>query len=168
MLKKSLPQIALVILLSISFVSCSKEDVAPDQSTTSSTQVNAKYNYTSEELEVLTLVNNYRVSKGLNALEKVDYISTVSESHDMYMIEQGKASHDFFYDRYEALSKNLGAKSVSENVAYNYATPQGVFNAWLASDGHRKNMEGSFTHFGIAIRANADGKKYYTNLFMYK
>nr|WP_169051703.1 CAP domain-containing protein [Flavobacterium sp. H122] len=166
-MKKSLPQIALLLLLSFSFMSCSKEEAAPNQSTAPA-QVNAKFNYTSEELEVLALINNYRVSKGLNALEKVDYISTISESHDKYMIQEGKPSHDNFYDRFEALSKNLGAKNVSENVAYNYSSPQSVFNAWMASDGHRSNIEGNYTHFGIAIRANAEGKKYYTNLFMFK
>lgn len=167
MLKKSLPQIALLLLISFSTISCSKEEVAPNQ-TTSSTQVNAKFNYSTEELELLNLINTYRASKGLKTLEKVDYISVVSESHDNYMIKEGKPSHDYFQDRFEALSKNLGAKNVSENVAYNYSTPQSVFNAWLASDGHRANIEGNHTHFGIAIRANAEGKKYYTNLFMFK
>lgn len=164
---RTLPQIILLVLVSLSLFSCSKEEVAPNEPQTSS-QVNVKYNYTSDELEVLKLINDYRASKGLNMLEKVDYIATVSEGHDNYMISVGEVSHNNFQDRHEALVKNLGAKTVSENVAYNYSTPQGVFNAWLASDGHRLNMEGDFTHFGIAIRANADGKKYYTNLFMKK
>ena len=164
---RTLPQIFLLVLVSLSLFSCSKEEVAPNEPQTSS-QVNVKYNYTSDELEVLKLINDYRASKGLNTLERVDYIATVSEGHDNYMISVGEVSHNNFQDRYEALVKNLGAKTVSENVAYNYSTSQGVFNAWLASDGHRLNMEGDFTHFGIAIRANADGKKYYTNLFMKK
>ncbi len=98
-------------------------------------------------------------TKGLKTLEKVDYISVVSEGHDHYMIQEGKPSHDYFQDRFEALSKNLGAKNVS---------PQNVLKAWLASEGHRANIEGNHTHFGVAIRANAEGKKYYTNLFMLK
>jgi uncharacterized protein YkwD len=162
-----LPQIILVVLVTFSLFSCSKEEVAPNEPQTF-VQVNAKYNYSNEELEVLTLINNYRVSKGLKSLEKIDYISTVSEGHDNYMISIGQVSHNNFVDRHQALVTNLGAITVSENLAYNYATPQGVFNAWMASDGHRLNMEGDFTHFGIAIRANAQGKKYYTNLFMKK
>jgi len=164
---RTLPQIFLFVLITLSLFSCSKEEVAPDQPQTSA-QVNVKYNYTTDELEVLTLINNYRISKGLNTLEKIDFIATVAEGHDNYMISVGQVSHNNFAERYQALVTNLGAKTVSENIAYNYATPQGVFNAWLASDGHRVNMEGDFTHFGIAIRANADGKKYYTNLFMKK
>jgi len=164
---KTLPQIIFLVLVSLTLFSCSKEEVAPNQPQTSS-PVNVKYNYTNDELEVLTLINNYRTSKGLNTLEKVDYIAVVSEGHDNYMISVGEVSHNNFQDRYEALVTNLHAKTVSENVAYNYSTPQGVFNAWLASDGHRLNMEGNFTHFGISIRANAEGKKYYTNIFMKK
>ncbi|WP_428225656.1 CAP domain-containing protein [Flavobacterium sp.] len=167
MMKNFLPQIALLFVMSVSFVSCSKEDVAQDP-TTVTAQPTAKYNYTSEEEEVLRLVNEYRKSKGLTVLEKIDYMSSVAEGHDNYMISVGKVSHDYFQDRYQALVTNLGAKNASENVAYNYATPQSVFNAWLASDGHRANIEGKFTHFGIAIRVNSEGKKYYTNLFMLK
>ena len=167
MIKKTLSQIALLILLSVSIASCSKEEVAPSQPETSAT-INAKFDYSSEELQVLTLINNYRASKGLKTLEKVDYISTVSEGHDKYMISVGQVTHNFFQDRYELLVKNLGARNVSENLAYNFSTPEGVFNGWLASSGHKATIEGDFTHFGIAIRANAEGKKYYTNLFMLK
>jgi len=56
---------------------------------------------------------------------------------------------------------------VSENVAYNYQSNAGVLNAWLLSDGHKENIEGEYTHFGISIKTNpATGKKYYTNIFM--
>lgn len=164
---RTLPQILLLVLVTFSLFSCSKEEVAPS-GPVSFTQVNAKYNYTADELEVLTLINNYRASKGLNTLQRIDYIATVAEGHDNYMIAVGQVSHNNFADRHQALVTNLGAKTVSENIAYNYSTPQSVFNAWLASEGHRVNMEGNFTHFSIAIRANAEGKKYYTNLFMKK
>ena len=38
----------------------------------------------------------------------------------------------------------------------------------LNSAGHKANIEGDFTHFGISIRTNAEGKKYYTNIFVKK
>lgn len=163
---RTLPQIFLLFVITFTLFSCSKEELASSEPETAT--INTKYNYTSDELEVLNLINNYRVSKGLSSLQKIDYIATVAEGHDNYMISVGQVSHNNFAERHQSLVNNLGAKSVSENVAYNYATPQGVLNAWLASDGHRLNIEGDFTHFSIAIRANAEGKKYYTNLFMKK
>jgi uncharacterized protein YkwD len=59
----------------------------------------------------------------------------------------------------------LGAKSVSENIAYNYNSPQAALDAWLKSPSHKANIEGNFTHFGLSIRVSEDGKKYYTNIF---
>jgi len=93
-----LPQIFLFVLITLSLFSCSKEEVAPDQPQTSA-QVNVKYNYTTDELEVLTLINNYRISKGLNTLEKIDFIATVAEGHDNYMISVGQVSHNNLAER---------------------------------------------------------------------
>ncbi|MFZ4679488.1 MAG: CAP domain-containing protein [Flavobacterium sp.] len=65
--------------------------------------------------------------------------------------------------------KYLGAKRVSENIAFNYQTAESAMSAWLNSPGHKANIEGDFTHFGISITADeATGKKYYTNMFIKK
>lgn len=166
-MRSTLSKIIFLVLISISIASCSKGESA-SETTVDLSQANSKYNYVSEETEVMTLINNYRQSIGLIALQKIDYISIKSEEHDNYMISTGEVNHNFFQDRYENLVQVLGAKNVSENLAYNYATPQSVFNAWLNSSGHKANIEGDFTHFGISIRTNADGKKYYTNIFVKK
>jgi uncharacterized protein YkwD len=156
----------IVFLVSISIISCSKEEAA--SAPVDLSQANAKYTYISDETQVMTLVNNYRISMGLNKLEKIDYISIKSEEHDNYMISIGAVNHNYFQDRYENLVQVVGAKNVSENLAYNYATPESVVNAWLNSSGHKANIEGDFTHFGISIRTNSEGKKYYTNIFVKK
>jgi uncharacterized protein YkwD len=63
----------------------------------------------------------------------------------------------------------LGAKRVSENIAYNYQTPESAMSAWLNSPGHKDNIEGDFTHLGISITVDeTTGKKYYTNMFIKK
>ena len=125
------------------------------------------YNYSPMELETMTLINNYRVSIGLNALEKINHVSYKSEEHDEYMIANNVVNHDDFVARSENIIKALGALRVSENVAYNYNSAQGAFDAWLNSPGHRENIEGDFTHFGLSIRENpVNGRKYYTNIFV--
>jgi uncharacterized protein YkwD len=124
------------------------------------------YSYNTIEIETMNLINAHRISKGLNPLEKINHMSYKSEEHDNYMIANNVVNHNDFVARSENIMKTLGAKSVSENIAYNYNTPQAVLNAWLASPGHKENIEGNFTHFGIAIKADpATGKKYYTNIF---
>ncbi|PKH68385.1 CAP domain-containing protein [Flavobacterium sp. ALD4] len=129
-------------------------------------QVVVNYSYSSSELETMKLINNYRVSIGLSSLEKINYISGESEGHNNYMITNNVVNHDGFVNRSENIIKTLGAKTVGENIAYNYSSPQAAVNAWLNSPGHKENMVGNFTHFGISIRENAvTGKKYYTNIF---
>lgn len=162
----TLSKLVFLVLVAFSIVSCSKEEVAPVPVDT--VQPTAKYNYIVDEVQVLDLINAHRESLRLNNLEKIDYVSLKSEEHTNYMIATGAVNHNFFQDRYESIMKTLNAVNVSENLAYNFASPESVVNAWLNSEGHKTNIEGDFTHFGISIRTNAQGKKYYTNIFVKK
>ena len=148
----------------ITMNSCSS-DVSATPSNTNSKMI-TEYSYTILENQTMDLINKYRVSIGLNSLQQINYVSLKSEEHDNYMIANNVVNHNDFVARSENIMKVLGAKTVSENIAYNYSTPQAAVNAWLASPGHKENIEGNFTHFGIAIRENpANGRKYYTNIF---
>ena len=157
----------LILLLTVIFTmnSCSSDSSEVTADSTSAVLVE-NYAYSDIELETMKLINDYRVSIGLNPLEKINHISYKSEEHDFYMIDQKKASHDGFTDRANNIMKVLGAKTVGENIAYNYNSPQAAVTAWLNSPAHKENIEGNYTHFGISIREDAStGKKYYTNIF---
>jgi uncharacterized protein YkwD len=156
-----------VLLAAVIFTlnSCSS-DASEASSVEANSQVVVNYSYSSSELETMKLINDYRVSIGLSSLEKINYISGESEVHNNYMIANNVVNHDGFVNRSENIIKTLGAKTVGENIAYNYSSPQAAVNAWLNSPGHKENIVGNFTHFGISIRENAvTGKKYYTNIF---
>lgn len=134
-------------------------------STTPPSDLN-NYSYNASEIQLMDLINTYRVSIGLNSLVKTNYISSIAEVHNNYMLTTNVLSHDNFNIRSQDIMKALGAKSVGENVAYNNSTPQATFDAWLASSGHKANIQGSYTHFGISIRVSSvDGRKYCTNIF---
>lgn len=154
----------------ITMNSCSSDAFAtPILATPSSvdSKIIAEYSYNISEIQTMDLINNYRVSIGLNSLQKINYISLKSEEHDNYMIANNVVNHDDFVARSEDIMNVVGAKTVGENIAYNYNTAQAAFDAWLASSGHKANIEGDFTHFGISIRTNpANGAKYYTNIFV--
>jgi uncharacterized protein YkwD len=125
------------------------------------------FSYSAVELDLMNQINSYRESVGLNALEPINHISFKSEEHNNYMIENDVVGHQQFEQRANNIKQVLGAVQVSENVAYNFQSNEGVLNAWLLSDGHKENLEGDYTHFGISIKINpANGKKYYTNIFM--
>ena len=128
-----------------------------------------EYDYNEVEIELAQQINDYRISIGLNALQTINHISYKSSEHNEYMIEHKVVNHDYFEERSNNIIQVLGAVKVNENVAYNYTTPAGVLHAWLASPGHKSNIEGDFTHFGISVSEDPQtGKKYYTNIFIKK
>lgn len=116
---------------------------------------------------VVELINDYRISKGLSALNILNEASREAVTHNQYMVEQGEASHDYFFKRLENLKKEVNAKSVSENVGYGYSSAQYIVNAWLKSDGHRNNIENpKFTDLGISTIKDETGRNYFTNTFV--
>ena len=149
------------------FSSCSadsEENIIQDTKT--NTESSVVYTYNSIELETLNLINNYRKSSGLNTLEKINFISVKSQEHVNYMITNNVVNHNDFVSRSNEIIRVLGARNVSENIAYNYASPAAAVNAWLKSSIHKENIVGNFTHFGISVREDAaTGKKYYVNIF---
>lgn len=164
-MKLNLLYVLLLGAVMCSSISCSSDD-SETQSADASVEKVINYSYNSFELETMNLINDHRASLGLKRLERINHMSYKSEEHDNYMITNNVVNHNDFVARSENIMKTLGAKSVGENIAYNYSTPKAVLDAWLASPGHRENIEGNFTHFGIAIKENpANGRKYYTNIF---
>ncbi len=164
-MKTNLLRVLLLTLVVFTMNSCSA-DSSETVSESATSKALVVYNYNASELEAMTLINNYRVSVGLNRLEKINYISVKSEEHNNYMISNNVVNHNDFVARSENIMKTVGAKTVGENIAYNFNTPEGAVAAWLKSAGHKENIQGNYTHMGIAIKENpANGKKYYTNIF---
>ena len=163
---KSLLKFPLIALIAMFSFSCSTEsmDDSGEQIQIEETTIQAK----SIEVETLELINDYRVSQGLNALGDMNIVKSVAYSHTDYMLENNEISHDNFFKRSEYLKSHTGAARVSENVAYGYSSAQTLVKAWLASEGHRKNIEGDFTNFDISAEQNEEGRWYYTNIFIKK
>ena len=158
------------IAVSIAMNSCStdnddkKTDVETEVVVTPETIVKT-YNYSDIESETMRLINEHRLSIGLNALKIQNHISYKSLEHNKYMIQKNDMNHDNFSSRSENIMRLLGAKKVGENVAFRYKTAAEVVQGWLNSPGHKENIEGDYTHFGIAVTSDASGDKYFTNIF---
>lgn len=156
------------IVMSITMNSCSADSAEGNETgnTPAVQQVITSYNYNTSELETMQLINDYRVSIGLNALEKINHISFKCEEHNKYMIENNVLNHNDFTSRSNNIMSALNAKKVGENVAKGYKTSAAALKAWLDSPGHKENIEGNYTHFGIAVTTDPTGQKYYTNIFV--
>ena len=163
---KLLTKSLLIVLLAIFTFSCSTDtiDTRVEAIELSLTTPEEK----TIEVEILELINNYRLSKGLNALQNMSVVKSVAYTHTDYMVENNEVSHANFTKRSQYLKQYEGAKSVSENVAFGYTSAESVVNAWIKSEGHRLNLEGDFTNFDISAEENAEGKWYYTNIFIKK
>jgi uncharacterized protein YkwD len=159
----------LFIAMSIAMNACSADTADGIEDTTSAgtgKKVVTEFSYNDSELETMQLINEYRLSVGKKALQKINHISFKCEEHNDYMITNNLVNHDGFVDRSDNLIEVLGAKRVGENVAYNYKTSPAVVKAWLDSPSHKENIEGDYTHFGLSVKTDANGKKYYTNIFI--
>lgn len=158
-------RVLLLVAIIFTMNSCSSDSSETTTSESSNQRV-MNYTYNSSELEAMNIINEYRVSVGLLPLQQINHVSFKSEEHDDYMIANNVVNHNNFVERSENIISVLGAKRVGENVAYNYNTPQSAVTAWLNSPSHKQNIVGDYTHFGIAIKTNEQGKKYYTNIFV--
>jgi uncharacterized protein YkwD len=152
--------IILCIALVIFAVSCSKDYVSENDIEQAEAITIAE--------EILQLVNAHRASIGKDALSFDALANNLAYEHTLYMIEQNDISHDYFDERADRLFDEGNANSVGENVAYGQRSAKEVMEAWLNSSGHRENIEGNFTHIGIAVVKNASGTYYFTQLFMRK
>ncbi len=123
-------------------------------------------NETSIADQILILVNEHRQSQGLPALEKNDTADQLAIEHSRYMISQGRISHDNGDAKFTELQEKENARAMGENVASGQTSAQSVMTAWLNSDqGHRENIEGNYTHIGIGVVPDEEGRYYYTQIF---
>lgn len=115
--------------------------------------------------EILELVNNHRNSIGLSSLSRNATADALSIEHTNYMISEGVTNHDGFGERLDQLRLEENATGGAENVAMGFSTAEAVVSGWLNSGGHRDNIEGNYTHTGIAAIQDNQGRYYFTQLF---
>lgn len=162
-------KLLLLVFFGSLLFSCTKEDDGIYFGKTNDLVISHDASYSEMESTILILINEYRKSLNLAELECLNVISNVATTHTHYMVDVGVLSHDNFAIRAQSLIENAAAKSVGENVAYGFGTAQGVVNGWLNSAEHKKIIENpDYTHFGISIESNIDGRLYFTQIFIDK
>ncbi|WP_103866679.1 CAP domain-containing protein [Aquimarina sp. I32.4] len=144
------------ILISIAVSCSSDDDTAADNNIPNEISITD---------EILKLVNEYRQSKNLPTLQKNETAEQLAIDHTRHMISQGIIGHDNFEDKFNTLKEKENATGIAENVASGQNSAQSVVTSWINSPPHRKNMEGNYTHIGIAAIKDEKGKYYYTQIF---
>lgn len=159
---KLLPFLAIVALLG--FSSCSTETSIDDQIDAISLPIAPEAKQI--EIEIMELINAYRINEGLNALNDHNTVKAVAYTHTDYMRVVNNVSHDNFFQRKQSLQANASANIVSENVAYGFNSAESVVNAWVNSPTHRDTIEGDYTDFDVSAEQNNEGQWYFTNIFI--
>ena len=129
---------------------------------------------TSDEQHALNLINAQRQARGERPLMLDAGLMRVARMHS-----QNMAREDFFdhvgLDGLDAVGRasSLGIRgwrALGENIAYNqnFDDPAAfAVQRWMGSPKHRDNILNSmFTHTGLGVARSADGRVYFTQVFI--
>jgi uncharacterized protein YkwD len=119
--------------------------------------------------DVLKYTNQFRKSKGLNALEMRDDLNAIARKHSEDMASGRCAFGHNGYDlRVSKIKKTVKPcdGNIGENVAYGASSGKEAVDIWKNSSAHRKNMLGDYKYIGIGTARNKKGVIYYTQIFV--
>ena len=122
----------------------------------------AAYAPSSEADQVLSLLNGYRSSNGLPALEVAGDATAKAQQHSDDMAAQGT----LFHSSDLAAGIQPGWSTLGENVGVG-SSPDEVQALFEGSGPHRDNMLSSaYNQVGIGVAHGADGRLYVTQFFV--
>ncbi|TQY21474.1 sporulation protein [Clostridioides difficile] len=126
--------------------------------------------FSAYQKEVVDLVNIERAKAGLNPLTLDSSISNVATNKSQDMIDNNYFSHNSptYGSPFDMLKKfGISYKTAGENIAMGQKTPKEVVNAWMNSEGHRKNiMNPNFSKIGVGVAQKSGGSIYWTQIFV--
>jgi uncharacterized protein YkwD len=121
---------------------------------------------------VLAAVNAHRTSMGLRALSASPTLTAAATWKARHMAMYGYMSHD---DPAPPVGRSAGARIAAcgysgggwgENIAAGFPTAQAAVQGWLASPGHRGNIEqAGFVATGIGAAAGSNGMVFWAQTF---
>ncbi len=125
---------------------------------------------TTQEDEVIRLVNVQRSKAGLQQLKTNWQLCRVARYKSADMANKGYFSHTSpTYGSPFRMMESFGLRfsAAGENIAYGQRTPAEVMNGWMNSPGHRSNiLNATYMEIGVGLAKNKNGVSYWTQLFM--
>lgn len=121
------------------------------------------------EQKVVELTNQERAKNGLAALKVDAALSKVAREKSLDMNKNGYFSHTSpTYGSPFDMMKQFGIsyQYAGENIAMGQSTPEEVVQAWMNSEGHRKNiLSANFNYIGVSY---VEEGNYWTQMFIGK
>ncbi len=121
-------------------------------------------------LEAFKLINQHRTDLSLDPLSWNETIAEQCRIHSRNMAQDKVPfGHDGFQERLDIIKKTIPYSFAGENVAWNQGVLKPAENAvegWLASPGHRENIEGDYTLSGMGVAGGDAIGYYFTQIFI--
>lgn len=117
---------------------------------------------------ILHYINEYRAKHHLAPLKLNASASLEAARHSQAMANKTiPFGHAHFQSRIKHLyNKFEDARGGAENVAYYRMNAKRLVDGWIASPGHRRNIEGNYNVTGIGIAHGKPGWGYFTQIFV--
>ena len=120
-----------------------------------------------ESLKVIDLVNAERTKAGAGELSESDLLYSAASVRAAELEElfshnrpDGKICFTVLNDF------NITSKARAENIASGHSSPEQVVEAWMKSDGHKKNiLNPAFNNIGVGVYEDSSGKLLWVQLF---
>ncbi|MGP4078448.1 SafA/ExsA family spore coat assembly protein [Pseudalkalibacillus sp. R45] len=124
----------------------------------------------SVEAQVVDLVNQERAKHGLHPLKANWELSRVARYKSKDMLQNNYFSHTSpTYGSPFQMMRDFGIsyRTAGENIAAGQTTAQAVMNAWMNSDGHRKNiLSSNYKEIGVGYAKGGSYGHYWTQMFI--
>lgn len=112
----------------------------------------------------LNLIEEHRIELGLSALRKNARLERAARIHSLHMIKIHSMTHAGWFS--EAIASGYKPVFIGQNIAAFFKDPYLLFSAWIASSGHRTNIENpKAADTGISCMRDLSGRYWWTQYF---
>lgn len=125
-----------------------------------------------EVQSILDSVNAERAARGIAAVGLHEQLNQAGQAHaaDQFsrdcMTQLSHTGTDGSSPGDRIARTGLRVRTWGENIACGQQTPAQVMSAWMNSAGHRDSiLNPSFTHIGISVSRDSDGRLYWVQVF---
>ena len=112
--------------------------------------------------KIIELTNEKRMENNLGALTANELLAQAAAEKAQAILASGQFQHNIEEKKFSEWIKESDYKYsyVGENLAIDFITSEGVLDAWLASNTHKKNILNSYyQEIGVAVaQGNFDGQ----------
>jgi uncharacterized protein YkwD len=127
-------------------------------------QADAAASAAAQERTMLCLVNRAREQRGLDPLAAPPSLTRAAARKSADILRCDEFSHEACGREFTYWIDRVGYRGCreGENIAYgsgSYATPRSIFQMWMRSSGHRRNILGPYEDVGIGLQVGSLGGK---------